>query len=93
MRNKDKKLQQVKRILSDETLSTPRSGDVAFPYGLRTASTESLLTPSVNTPSSITTRRKVVIVAVFNELFFLILQLFQHSLLFLVTKARLSTYD
>lgn len=64
MRNKDKKLQQVKRILSDETLSTPRSGDVAFPYGLRTASTDSLLTPSVNTPSSITTRRKVVIVAV-----------------------------
>lgn len=80
MRNKDKKLQQVKRILSDETLSTPRSGDVAFPYGLRTASTESLLTPSINTPSSITTRRKVVIVAVFNNLFFLIIQ-FQQTLL------------
>lgn len=70
MRNKDKKLQQVKRILSDETLSTPRSGDTAFPYGLRTASTDSLLTPSVNTPSTITTRRKVVITVVFKVLFF-----------------------
>uniref|UniRef100_A0A1B6F0N8 Kinesin-like protein n=1 Tax=Cuerna arida TaxID=1464854 RepID=A0A1B6F0N8_9HEMI len=57
MRHKDKKLQQVKRILSDEALSTPRSG-LHSTYDLRTSSTESLSTPASATPSSITVRRK-----------------------------------
>lgn len=60
MRQKDKKLREMKRILSDEALTTPSSSDgTTTSYHLRTESSKSLETPSLLTPSTITTRKKV----------------------------------
>lgn len=58
MRHKDKKLREMKRILSDEAISTP-SRSVPSSYNLRSESTESLDIPSLRTPSNVTTRKKV----------------------------------
>ncbi|XP_054288088.1 kinesin-like protein KIF23 isoform X1 [Macrosteles quadrilineatus] len=56
IKNKDRKLQQVKRILSDEYLNTPtpRSLDTPSAYNIRTPST----TDCITTPSSVTVRKR-----------------------------------